>query len=230
MTASARRARADGMKNTSIASSHSGSAATPNWLAAVVSQRSPTMAVRLNSTTSRSPITRGSSGRSLTAPRSPHRRVESRDEPADGAPQRRAAGDVGREMAAGLEPQRPDAGRADVQEDGVAGRVTTVLAPRGRRRASRPPGRGDPLTTTPRDRTGRTAAAGSAGARRRAAARRRPRPRSWRRRPNRSDTPGPGPGLQVESPQPRGRWRGGWEVATRGPTLRRGPRSGYPVV
>ncbi len=60
MSASSRTAIADGMKNTSIATIHTVSDASPNWLAAVVSQRNPTIAVMLNSTTSRSPMTRGS--------------------------------------------------------------------------------------------------------------------------------------------------------------------------
>ena len=60
MAASSRTATADGRKKTTIASSHNPRLASPNWLAAVVSQRSPTMALMLNSTTSRSRMTRGS--------------------------------------------------------------------------------------------------------------------------------------------------------------------------
>src|SRR5439155_15417840 len=60
MAASSRTAIAEGRKNTSIANSHNPRLASPNWLAAVVSQRSPTMALMLNSTTSRSRMTRGS--------------------------------------------------------------------------------------------------------------------------------------------------------------------------
>src|SRR6266550_2900818 len=60
MSLSSRTAIADGRKKTTIASSHNPRLASPNWLAAVVSQRSPTMALMLNSTTSRSRMTRGS--------------------------------------------------------------------------------------------------------------------------------------------------------------------------
>src|SRR5207253_8369966 len=67
MSASSRTATADGRKKTTIATSHRDKLASPNWLAAVVSQRSPTIAVRLNSTTSESRRTRvsrlGGSGR-----------------------------------------------------------------------------------------------------------------------------------------------------------------------
>src|SRR5438445_6182547 len=60
MSASSRTATADGRKKTTIATSHRDKLASPNWLAAVVSQRSPTIAVMLNSTTSESRRTRGS--------------------------------------------------------------------------------------------------------------------------------------------------------------------------
>src|SRR6266567_1760823 len=53
MSLSSRTAIADGRKKTTIASSHNPRLASPNWLAAVVSQRSPTMALMLSSTTSR---------------------------------------------------------------------------------------------------------------------------------------------------------------------------------
>src|SRR2546429_1035852 len=91
MSASSRTATADGRKKTSIASSHRPRLARPNWLAAVVSQRNPTIAVMLNSTTSRSRKTRGSwltesSKRgSANAFRcvSWHRGVDRRHQPAD---------------------------------------------------------------------------------------------------------------------------------------------------
>ena len=60
MSANSRTATADGRKKTSIATTHNSRLASPNWLAAVVSQRSPTIAVMLKSTTSRSRMTRGS--------------------------------------------------------------------------------------------------------------------------------------------------------------------------
>ncbi len=70
MSASSRTAMADGMKNTSMASAHIRRLAIPNWLAAVVSQRRPTMAVMLKSTTSESRITRGGAGVEATGSRS----------------------------------------------------------------------------------------------------------------------------------------------------------------
>src|ERR1041385_3725526 len=60
MSASSRTATADGRKKITIARSHKPRLASPNWLAAVVSQRRPTMALMLNSTTSRKRMTRGS--------------------------------------------------------------------------------------------------------------------------------------------------------------------------
>src|SRR2546430_7780447 len=92
MSASSRTATADGRKNTTSATSHSTRLASPNWLAAVVSQRSPTIAVMLNSTTSESRMTRGSrlGGSGM------HRGGE----PPDAAAQHRAARHVGGEMFA----------------------------------------------------------------------------------------------------------------------------------
>src|SRR2546421_7665196 len=98
MSASSRTATADGRKNTTIAISHSTRLASPNWLAAVVSQRSPTIAVMLNSTTSESRMTRGSrlGGSGM------HRGGE----PPDAAAQHRAARHVGGEMFAAGHAQR----------------------------------------------------------------------------------------------------------------------------
>src|SRR5437773_9581573 len=47
MSASSRTATAEGRKKTTIASTHRSRLASPNWLAAVVSHRSPTIAVML---------------------------------------------------------------------------------------------------------------------------------------------------------------------------------------
>jgi len=59
MSASSRTAIADGRKKITIAITHSARLAGP-MRPAVVSQRNPTIAVMLNSTTSRRVITRGS--------------------------------------------------------------------------------------------------------------------------------------------------------------------------
>src|SRR6266480_2495237 len=121
MSASSRTATADGRKNTTIATSHSNRLASPNWLAAVVSQRSPTIAVMLNSTTSESRMTRGSrlGGSGM------HRGGE----PPDAAPQHRAARHVGREMLAADHAQRGDARRPGVQQDRVPGAVRQLAPP-----------------------------------------------------------------------------------------------------
>src|SRR5436189_64697 len=92
MSASSRTATAEGRKKTTIASTHRSRLASPNWLAAVVSHRSPTIAVMLNSTTSRSRITRGSWSGTPGMNRG--------GEPPDAAAQRRATHHVGREMPA----------------------------------------------------------------------------------------------------------------------------------
>src|SRR5438132_8105345 len=109
MSASSRTATADGRKNTTIAISHSTRLASPNWLAAVVSQRSPTIAVMLNSTTSESRMTRGS--------RLGDSGMHRGGEPPDAAAQHRAARHVGGEMFAAGHAQRGDAHRPRVQQD-----------------------------------------------------------------------------------------------------------------
>src|SRR3989449_2126738 len=116
MLASSRTATADGRKKTSIASSHRPRLARPNWLAAVVSQRNPTIAVMLNSTTSRSRRTRGSwlmesSKRgSANAFRcvSWHRGVDRRHQPADPGAEGGPARDIRGKVLAPGHPQRRD--------------------------------------------------------------------------------------------------------------------------
>src|SRR5437879_11706458 len=121
MSASSRTATADGRKNTIIATSHSTRLASPNWHAAGVSQRSPTIAVMLNSTTSESRMTRGSrlGGSGM------HRGGE----PPDAAAQDRAARHVGREMLAAGHAQRGDAHGPRVQQDRVPSAVRQLLPP-----------------------------------------------------------------------------------------------------
>src|SRR5205809_6961839 len=104
VSASSRTATAEGRKKTTIATTHRNRLASPNWLAAVVSHRSPTIAVMLNSTTSRSRMTRGSWSGTLGMNRG--------GEPPDAAAQCRAAHHVGRVMlaagdATGGDPRRP---------------------------------------------------------------------------------------------------------------------------
>src|SRR5437879_2446214 len=119
MSASSRTATADGRKKTTIAMSLSNRLARPNWLAAVVSQRSPTIAVMLNSTTSESRMTRGSwlGGCGMHAG----------GEPPDAAAQHRAARYVGREMLAAGHAQGGDRHRPRVQQDRVPGAVRQLL-------------------------------------------------------------------------------------------------------
>src|SRR2546429_9306722 len=121
MSASSRTNTADGRKTTTIATSHSNRLASPNWLAAVVSQRSPTIAVMLNSTTSESRMTRGSrlGGSGM------HRGGE----PPDAAAQHRAARHVGGEMFAAAHAQGGDAHRPRVQQDRVPSAVRQRLPP-----------------------------------------------------------------------------------------------------
>src|SRR5438067_4263718 len=109
MSASSRTATADGRKKTTIATSHRDKLASPNWLAAVVSQRSPTIAVMLNSTTSESRMTRGSplGGSGM------HRAAE----PPETPPHHRPSRHVGREMLAADHAQRGDARRPGVQQE-----------------------------------------------------------------------------------------------------------------
>src|SRR6266568_9321479 len=113
-----RTATAESRKNTIIARSQRPRLASPNWLAAVVSQRSPTMALMLKSTTSRSRITRGSCW--LTSRTGG---MHARRQPADAHAERRAARDVRRKVLAGGDPQCRDAQRCRIQQDGVAGAV-----------------------------------------------------------------------------------------------------------
>src|SRR6059036_3485704 len=121
MSASSRTATADGRKKTTIATSHRDKLASPNWLAAVVSQRSPTIAVMLNSTTSESRRTRGSrlGGSGM------HRGGE----PPYAAAQHRAARHVGGEMLAARHAQHGDAHRPCVQQDRIPGAVRQLLPP-----------------------------------------------------------------------------------------------------
>src|SRR5256885_15317389 len=121
MSASSRTATADGRKNTIIATSHSTRLASPNWLAAVVSQRSPTIAVMLNSTTSESRMTRGSrlGGSGM------HRGGG----PPAAAAHHRAARHVGGEMLAADPAQRGGARRPRAPQDRVPGAVRQLLHP-----------------------------------------------------------------------------------------------------
>src|SRR5256714_3907196 len=124
ISASSRTATADGRKNTTMATSHRSRLASPNWLAAVVSQRSPTMALMLNSTTSRNRMTRGSCW--LTSwPGG----VYPRRQPADARAKRRPARDVRRKILARGYAQRRDAQRRGIQQTGVTGAVWQTLAP-----------------------------------------------------------------------------------------------------
>src|SRR2546427_263643 len=99
MSLSSRTAIADGRKKITIANTHSARLAGP-IRPAVVSQRSPTIAVMLNSTTSRSVITRGS--RLISGGGGMHRGHE----PPDAATQRGGRGDVGGEVFVGGDAQR----------------------------------------------------------------------------------------------------------------------------
>src|SRR6266550_7472971 len=101
MSASSRTAMAEGMKNTTIASTHISKLASPNWLAAVVSQRRPTIAVRLNSTTSRRFITRGNCGWDI-GPKG--LMVDRGGKPADAGAQRRPTQHVGGKVLPRLDP------------------------------------------------------------------------------------------------------------------------------
>src|SRR6266699_6484953 len=146
-SASSRTAAAEGRKKITIASIHSSRLAGPNY-AAVVSQRSPTIAVMLKSTTSRSPMTRGSrdwDGSSLTLGR---RRMDGGHQPPDTDAEDRSGGDVAGKVLGRCDAQRADRDGARVQEQGIARTVREVLAPRndeirgGRReRERRVPGR-----------------------------------------------------------------------------------------
>src|SRR3989442_138232 len=90
----------------------------------VVSQRTPTIAVMLNSTTSRSVITRGS--RLISGGGGMHRGHE----PPDAATQRGGRGDVGGKVFVGGDAQRADPRGADEQQHAVAGGVPQLLASR----------------------------------------------------------------------------------------------------
>src|SRR5439155_401370 len=120
MSASSRTATAEGRKKTTIATTHRSRLASPNWLAAVVSHRSPTIAVMLNSTTSRSRMTRGSWSGTLG--------MNGGGEPPDAAAQRGATDHVGREMLAADHAQGGDARRPRVQQHRVPGAVRQLLA------------------------------------------------------------------------------------------------------
>src|SRR5256884_4936640 len=147
MSASSRTNTADGRKTTTIATSHSNRLASPNWLAAVVSQRSPTIAVMLNSTTSESRRTRGS--------RLGGWGMHGGGDPPDAAAQHRAARHVGGEMLAARHAQHGDAHRPGVQQDRIPGAVRQLL-PLGDDEIRRRPGerergvpRGDRLAVLP---------------------------------------------------------------------------------
>src|SRR3989442_14601431 len=123
MSLSSRTAIADGRKKITIANTHSARLAGP-IRPAVVSQRSPTIAVMLNSTTSRSVITRGS--RLISGGGGMHRGHE----PPDAATQRGGRGDVGGKVFVGSDAQRADPRGADEQQHAVAGGVPQLLVSR----------------------------------------------------------------------------------------------------
>src|SRR3989442_15737022 len=110
MSVSSRTAIADGRKKITIASSHRTRLAGP-IRPAVVSQRSPTIAVMLKSTTSRSVSTRGSRGRGTLAgiykeevPRSGGGRMQPGHQPPHAAAHHGARGDVGGKVLVGADP------------------------------------------------------------------------------------------------------------------------------
>src|SRR6266571_337212 len=156
MSVNSRTATAEGRKKITSASSQRTRLAGP-IRPAVVSQRSPTIAEMLNSTTSRSRMTRGSwvtegskrgtrnakrgseargtlACSALRVPRSafasPPRGMDARREPADRGAERRPAGDIRGKMFPRGHAQRCDAHRAGVEQHGVAAAVRQALAPR----------------------------------------------------------------------------------------------------